>query len=71
MIEAVVMSCKKRSFPSKSNPNEMVEGHTLAVALPEGEGWIEVWSKDEHAIGDKVILVVTEGRNHKAKVRVM
>lgn len=71
MFDATVMSCKKRSFTSKENPDHKVEGYTLAVALPGTEGWVEVWSKMEYAAGDKVSLCITEGKFHKPKVRVL
>jgi len=71
MFEVVVMSCKKSEFEDRYNAGRKVTGYTLAVALPGNNGWIEVWSTQEHSVGEKVLLEVTEGKYHKPKVRVV
>lgn len=71
MIEVVVLSCKKSEFEDRFKPGQKVTGYTLMVALPGTNGCVEVWSTHEHLAGDKVNLVVTEGKFHKPKVKVV
>lgn len=71
MIEANVMSCKKNDFEDRFNPGKRITGYSLAVSLPDNGGWIEVWSTEERAVGDIVFLQIVEGKNHKARVKVV
>lgn len=71
MFEGIVMSCKKNEFEDRFNPGRMISGYNLAVSLPGDNGYIEVWSTEEKKRGDTVTMEVTEGKNHRPKVRVL
>lgn len=71
MFEGIVMSCKKNEFEDRFNPGRKIVGYNLAVSLPGDNGYIEVWSTEEKERGETVQMEVTEGKNHKPKVRVL
>lgn len=65
-----VLAVKKSEFNDRFNAGQKVCGYMVTVALPNGHGFIEVWSSREVKVDDVVDLVITEGKNHRPKVKI-